>query len=132
MNKRDMTIGNNLPLLATRGVTRLYGVRGKKFGAPMFEPEVFLKQMYCVEESTCVIVGTFRRPRSDSAPPAEIRRPYRDSAPGKLWPLCPPSLRPCLQLVWTTRELAQRFVTLQQVLLKLLVHFSDILHYDDC
>ena len=46
-----------------------------KFGAPMFEPEVFLKQMYCAEESTCDIVGTFRRPRNDSALPAEIRRP---------------------------------------------------------
>jgi len=28
----------------------------------MFEPEVFRKQMYCVEESTCDIVGPFRRP----------------------------------------------------------------------
>ena len=25
----------------------------------MFEPKVFRKQMYCVEESTCDIVGTF-------------------------------------------------------------------------
>jgi len=48
-----------------------------KFGAHMFEPEVFQKQMYCVEESTCDIVGTFRRPHSDSTP-------------GK----CVPSLRP--------------------------------------
>jgi len=29
---------------------------------PMFEPEVFRKQMNCMEESTCDIVGTFRRP----------------------------------------------------------------------
>jgi len=35
-----------------------------KFGAPMLEPEVFRKQMHCIEESTCDIVGTFRRPRS--------------------------------------------------------------------
>jgi len=28
----------------------------------MFEPEVFRKQMYCIEESTCDIIGTFRRP----------------------------------------------------------------------
>jgi len=34
-----------------------------KFGAPMFEPEIFWNQMYCMEESTCDIVGTFRRPR---------------------------------------------------------------------
>jgi len=31
-----------------------------KFGAPMFEPKVFQKQIYCTEESTCDIVGTFR------------------------------------------------------------------------
>jgi len=28
----------------------------------MFEPEVFLKQMYHIEESTYDIVATFRRP----------------------------------------------------------------------
>jgi len=46
-----------------------------KFGAPIFEPEVFRKQMYCIEESTCDIAGTFPRPlqsfgalRSDPAP----------------------------------------------------------------
>jgi len=46
------------------------------FGAPMFELEVFRKQMYCIEESTCDIVGTFRRPHSDLAP-------------GELCPPCP-------------------------------------------
>ena len=47
-----------------------------KFGAPIFETEVFRKQMYCIEESTGDIVRTFRRPphqfgaaRSDLAPP---------------------------------------------------------------
>jgi len=40
-----------------------------KFGAPIFEPEVFRKQMYCIEESTCDLVGTFQRP------PAIIRYP---------------------------------------------------------
>jgi len=40
-----------------------------KFGAPMFETEVFRKLMYCTEESICDIVGTFWRPRSDLAPP---------------------------------------------------------------
>ena len=51
------------------------GVRSK-FGTPMFEFEVVRKQIYCVEESTCDIVGTFQdppqsfgAPRSDSAPP---------------------------------------------------------------
>ena len=35
---------------------------GSKFGALMFEPEVFRKQKYCIEESTCDIVGSFRYP----------------------------------------------------------------------
>jgi len=35
---------------------------------PMFESKVFWKQMYCIEERTCDIVETFRRPHSDSAP----------------------------------------------------------------
>ena len=33
-----------------------------KFGVPMFEHQVFWKQMYCIEESICDIIGTFRRP----------------------------------------------------------------------
>jgi len=41
----------------------------RKFGVPMFEPEVFLKQMYGIEENTCDIVGTFGAPRSESVPP---------------------------------------------------------------
>jgi len=39
-----------------------------KFAAPMFEPKVFRKQMYCFEKSAYVIVGTFW-------PPAVIWRP---------------------------------------------------------
>jgi len=35
----------------------------------VFEPEVFRKQMYGIEEITRDIVGTFGAPRSDSAPP---------------------------------------------------------------
>jgi len=31
-----------------------------KFGAPIFEPEFFRKEIYCNEESTFEIVGTFR------------------------------------------------------------------------
>jgi len=34
----------------------------------MLELELFRKEIYCIEESACDIVGTFRRPRSDSAP----------------------------------------------------------------
>jgi len=46
-----------------------------KFGAPMFEPELFQKQLCSFGESTCDIVGTFRRPRSHSALPTGIWRP---------------------------------------------------------
>ena len=42
-----------------------------KFGAPMFEPEVFWKQMYCIEASRVHVnmLGLFGAPRSDLAPP---------------------------------------------------------------
>jgi len=46
-----------------------------KFGAPVFEFEVFWKQMYCIEESTCHIAGTFRRPPQCFSAPIVIRRP---------------------------------------------------------
>ena len=49
-----------------------------KFGAPIFETDVFHKQLFSVEEST------FGAPRS---------RPYSDSVPGKLFFLTP-SIRP--------------------------------------
>jgi len=39
-----------------------------KFCAPIFEIGVFSKQLHCIEENTCEIVETFRRPHSDSAP----------------------------------------------------------------
>jgi len=59
-----------------RGVTRLDGARAKmQVRRPIFEPEVFRKQMYCIEECTCDIVGIFCRHRSISAPQS-------DSAPG--------------------------------------------------
>ena len=41
----------------------------------MLEPKLFRKQIYFIEESACDIVGTLRRPRSHSAPPAAIWRP---------------------------------------------------------
>jgi len=49
-----------------------------KFGASMFEPELFRKQMYCIDESTCDVLGTFRSPSRDGARVI----------------LAPPSLRP--------------------------------------
>jgi len=38
-----------------------------KFGAPMFAPEVFRKQMYCIEVLV-ILLGLFGAPRSHSAP----------------------------------------------------------------
>jgi len=35
---------------------------------PILEPELFRKQIYCIEESACDVVGTFC-PCSDAAPP---------------------------------------------------------------
>jgi len=46
------------------------------------EPELFQKQIYCIEEITCDVVGTFRRP------------PQWIGARSIVPPL-PPSLRPC-------------------------------------
>jgi len=53
-----------------------------KFGPPMFEPEAYRKQMYCIEESICGIVGLFCGLRTHSAP----------------WELCPFALllMPCV------------------------------------
>jgi len=53
-----------------RGVTKFDGTRGKRqIWRSKLETEVFRKQLYCIKESTCDNVGTFRRPRSDSALP---------------------------------------------------------------
>ena len=42
-----------------------------KFGAPMFDPELFRKQIYCIQGSTCDTFGAFRRP--GIVPPAPPR-----------------------------------------------------------
>ena len=82
-----------------RDVTRLDGVRGEsKFGARMFEPEVSQKKLYCIEESTCDVAGTFQSPPQWFGAPAVIPRPHNDSAPGELFLLCPPPLRPCAHI----------------------------------
>ena len=66
-----------------------------KFGAAMFEFEVVRKLTYCIEESTCAIIGTFRPHRSHSTPPTRS-----DSAPGEL---CPPCYAPGAE--WRRRML---------------------------
>jgi len=58
-----------------------------KFGAPMFEPEVFRKQMHCTEVLV-MLLGLFGAHHSFGAL-IVIRRP------GNFAP-CPPSLRPWL------------------------------------
>jgi len=58
-----------------RGVTKLDGTRCKKFGAPMFETEVFRKQMNYIGKSTCDIVGTFPRPPQSFSASIVIRGP---------------------------------------------------------
>jgi len=65
-----------------------------KFGAAMFEPELFLKQIYCIEESTRDIVGTFRRPPQSFEAPRSDTLPHSDSAPGELFPPCRPRYVP--------------------------------------
>ena len=46
----------------------------------MFEPEVVWKQMYYTEESTCDIVGPFRRPTQWFCAPMVIRRTWNCSS----------------------------------------------------
>jgi len=74
-----------------------------KFGVPMFELEIFQKQMYCFEESICEIAGTFRRPPQSLGAPIVIRNGALEIVPP-----CPPSLRPwgpsCLQSLFLARD----------------------------
>ena len=57
----------------------------------MFETEVFRKQMFCSEESTCDIARTFRRPSRPFGAPTVIWRLHSDSEPGELRPACAPA-----------------------------------------
>jgi len=65
-----------------------HGTRNK-FGASIFELEVFRQQMYCIEDSTCNIVGTFWRPSQSLGVPRSNSAPHCDFAPGELCPLLP-------------------------------------------
>jgi len=66
-----------------------------KFGAAVFEPEVFRKKMYCIEGSSSDIVGTFQRPPQSSGALIVTRRP------GNCVPLVTP-------LVWTFGQLESK------------------------
>jgi len=70
-----------------------------KFGASMFEPEVFRTQMYCIGESACDSVGTFWCPHNHSAPHAVFQHPRSDLAPVELL-----SLPPLVMPHWTTMQ----------------------------
>ena len=54
----------------------------------------FWKQMYCIEESTCDIVATFRRP------PQSFVAPRSYSASGELCPSCTPLVTPLIVSNW--------------------------------
>jgi len=58
-----------------------------KFGAPMFEPEIFRKHIHCIEESTCELSQCW----DFSVLPAVISPSNSNSAPGEL---CPPRYAP--------------------------------------
>ena len=45
------------------------------FGAPVVKSDFFQRQIYCIEESTCEIVGTFPRHQQTFGAPPMIRRP---------------------------------------------------------
>jgi len=52
-------------ILGRQGCNDVRCPQGKsKFGAPMFQSEIFRNQLHCIQESTCDIVETFRRPHN--------------------------------------------------------------------
>ena len=77
----------------------------QKFGAPIFEPEVFRKQMYCIEGCTCDIVGIFWGPRNHSAQPQYFSTPRVILRQGNCAPL---PLR-CAPADWTIMQRVKRY-----------------------
>jgi len=78
----------------SNGVTRLDGAQGEKQLWRSHVRTWGLSEANVLYWRACDIVGTFW-----GAPPV-IRRPHSDSAPGALCPPCPPSLRPCPDLLF--------------------------------
>jgi len=78
---------------AGRGVARFDGARDKKqVWCPQVRTWVFRKQLYCIEESTCDIVGTFRCPPQWFGVPIMIWRQ-------RIVPACPPRYAPVRRYV---------------------------------
>jgi len=66
----------------------LHGTQGKsKFGTPLFKPDFIRKHIYCIEESTCDIVGTFQCLSQSFGTLIRIR------CPGNCAPFASPLLR---------------------------------------
>jgi len=82
-----------------------------KFDTPMFVTEIFQKQTYCIDESTCDIVWTFWRPRSALAPPwwRAVASGRGAVVPGSpIWNRCPPISRLAHRLLHTSNTAFQK------------------------
>ena len=93
----------------------------------MFEPEVFRKQMPCIEESTCDIVGTFRCPPQSFAPPAVIQRP------GYVPPIVTPL--PAGQFTWPAALISECVVAYNgqpKLRLRIYVGATEVFRYVKC
>jgi len=86
------------------------------FGAPCSNLRSFWKQMHCIQESTCDIVGIFRRPPQSFGAPIVIRHPGNCA-------LLPPSLRPLPTGWWNLHSRLGQNSVLPLVLC--LTHFFD-------
>ena len=76
----------------------------------MVKSEFFRRQIYCIEKTTCDIVGTFRCLQQQFGAPAVIQHPHSELAPGELCSPCPPCYTPVCELyfsVVTNRELSK-------------------------
>ena len=100
MRIREPCVGCWLQIVCCRPVARFFGLGARRFlggTAPECRPwlQVWCAEMHCIEESTCDVVGTFRR--------AVIRGPPQWFGARGIVPPCPPSLRPCVQVLTPTQ-----------------------------
>jgi len=66
----------------------------RKFGAIIFETEVFRKQMHCIIEVLVTLLGLFGAPAAIRSPPQWFGAPIADSAPAELRPFASPRYAP--------------------------------------